>query len=345
MTLAGMPREIERVDGAKHDFIADTRALGLTDDLQLRVEGNGAFGVRGVAHEQIGARLSIPRKYYQRMQEDAPDLLAANVNRWFQQTPERRLVRTLDGGARAFLSDRFRPLDHMVVAKAALPVLQGEPGINIRSCALSERRLYLQAVTARVQREVRVGDPVQAGVMISNSEVGCGSVRVEPLIFRLACLNGMIRETSLNKYHVGRKLAEGEDGSVAAYFQTDTVRADEEAFSLKVRDTVKFAFDEGRFEQEVLALRAATEDEVEATQVVPMVEEVTKTFDLTQAEGEGVLSAMIKEGDLTRYGLANAMTFQAHGAEPDRAVDFERLGSRVIELKPSEWKRLSTVAA
>ena len=46
---------------------------------------------------------------------------------------------------------------------------------------------------------VKVGDAVQAGIAISNSEVGQGSLRVEALDYRLVRTNGMIRETAVRK--------------------------------------------------------------------------------------------------------------------------------------------------
>jgi uncharacterized protein (TIGR00255 family) len=49
------------------------------------------------------------------LQED-PELLAANVNNWFHDQPQRRMVRTLDGKARAFLSDSYRTIDNLDVA-------------------------------------------------------------------------------------------------------------------------------------------------------------------------------------------------------------------------------------
>ena len=45
----------------------------------------------------------------------------------------------------------------------------------------------------------KVGDEVQAGFIIGNSEVGAGSVFVEQLVWRLICLNGMRRGQSLRK--------------------------------------------------------------------------------------------------------------------------------------------------
>ena len=64
------------------------------------------FSITDNAHSQISQRLNIPLKYYKRMHSLAPDLLATNVNTWFLEKPERRMIRILDGKARAYLSDR-----------------------------------------------------------------------------------------------------------------------------------------------------------------------------------------------------------------------------------------------
>ena len=37
-----------------------------------------------MAHAQIADRLSIPKKYYDRMREENPALLDANVNAWLK---------------------------------------------------------------------------------------------------------------------------------------------------------------------------------------------------------------------------------------------------------------------
>lgn len=41
------------------------------------------------------------------MRTDAPELLAYNANYWFSQKNELRTLRTMDGCARAFLSNRY----------------------------------------------------------------------------------------------------------------------------------------------------------------------------------------------------------------------------------------------
>ena len=59
------------------------------------------LGVGEIAHRQIGSALGIPAKYYDKMRAENPELLAQNVNSWFTMTPQKRMVRTLDGNARA----------------------------------------------------------------------------------------------------------------------------------------------------------------------------------------------------------------------------------------------------
>ena len=41
--------------------------------------------------------------------------------------------------------------------------------------------MYLKVVTPEVKFEVAPGDAVQAGIVITNSEVGCGTLAVQPL--------------------------------------------------------------------------------------------------------------------------------------------------------------------
>ena len=88
-----------------------------------------------------------------------------------------------------------------------LPVIQEMQGSQIESCEVTPTHLYLKVVNRRLKAEVRVGDVVQAGFVVSNSEVGLGSLRVEPLVFRLVCKNGLIcKDFAQKKYHVGRRL-------------------------------------------------------------------------------------------------------------------------------------------
>lgn len=350
MTLTEMARELDRQANAKRDFIAPTKELEMVDGengtqsinpsprLNLRVNGHGLFGVTETAHEQIAGRLAIPKPYYDRMRSVAPELLRSNVNHWLHTQPEKRMVRTLDGNARAFLSERYRPLDNFDLAETVLPTLTAN-GCRIESAALTDRRLYIKAVTERITLEVKKGDVVQAGIVISNSEIGAGSVKVEPMVFRLVCLNGMIaNDAAMRKYHVGRS---GDAGDLAEeFFKDSTRKADDRAFWMKVRDVVEGAFKKDIFERIVQRMQMATEIEIPGDPV-KVVEYVAKKYALNDSEETGVLRHLIKGGDLTQWGLVNAITRQSQDVEQyDRATDLERLGGTVLELPKTDWQEI-----
>ena len=64
------------------------------------------------------------------MPEEKPDLLAANVNAWFRHSPSKRLLRTMDGTARAFLSNRYRCIDNYEIAQAGGIVSNSETSMG-----------------------------------------------------------------------------------------------------------------------------------------------------------------------------------------------------------------------
>jgi len=272
-----------------------------TPRLTLQGVDDGQFGIKHHAHRQIGQRCEIHAKYYDRMLNDAPALLATNVNHWLSNEPEKRMVRTLDGSARAFLSERYRPLDNMDLAEQVIPAMM-DAGCEVVSCEVTDLRMFIKAVAPRIEGEIKKGDVVQAGLSISNSEVGSGSIRVEPLIYRLICTNGMtVPEHGLKKYHVGRKNGDLVEGlNASELFSDETKRADDKALWLKVRDTVRGVLDQVVFNRILDKMRESTEKVIEGD-VVKAVEVTKDRLRLTDNERGSVLTHLIQGGDL--FGL------------------------------------------
>ena len=193
-TLRELAIELDRQATLKRDFIVSGTAVEMAENggsirLKRYPDSQPSFSSTDLFHRQLGSVLGIPAKYYDRMRGEMPDLLARNVNGWLGKDDSKHTVRTLDGSARAFLSDRYRRIDNYDIAKAALPVIGEMDGANVESCEITETRMYIKVINKRLTAQVRKGDIVQAGVVISNSEVGLGSVSVMPLVFRLVCLN------------------------------------------------------------------------------------------------------------------------------------------------------------
>jgi len=344
LSLVDMARELERQANSKRDFVTDTRSLAMADDAQRMAVGPALdFGINNNAHAQIGERLAIPAKFYNRLRTEHPALLAHNVNTLFREEPEQRMVRTLDGNVRALLSNRYRPLDNFDLANAVLPVMMDHPDIRIESSQVTETRFYLKAVFPRIAGEVKRGDVVQSGIVISNSEVGSGALTVSPLIFRLVCLNGMIAaDHGTRKSHVGKRVEAAEDAF--EMFSDATRAADDRAFFMKVSDIVRGTLKQDVFERIVAGMRDATEQKI-AGNVQEVVEVTAKRFALNESTANGVLRHLIEGGDLSRYGLMNAVTRQSQDeADYDEATRLERVGGQIIELAPSEWNVIAKAA-
>lgn len=349
MSLVSLAQELERQVGTRQDFLTPANRLSLVapngGGVQLEGLPVGPLAITKHAHEQIRSYTEIPAKYYDRMLKEQPALLANNVNVWLrEEISAKRMVRTLDGKARAFLSNRYRPLDNYDLATAVLPALK-ESGAVIRSSSVTETHLYIKAALPSLSREVRGsrrrGDVIEAGVSISNSEVGDGSLRVDPFFFLLVCLNGMTREAIIRKYHVGRAV---DIDAAVEVFTDNTRKLDDAAFFAKVADVVRAAFDPAMFEAEVQRFEATTQQEVSGDPM-KVIEATIERLALPPATRTGILSNFIKGGDISRWGLANAVTALANTEEDyELSTLLERAGGKVIELSEKDWSVVAQAA-
>lgn len=352
LSLQEMAAEIERQSSLKEDYLVDTQNLRLEpygSAVYLHMQDHGAevvepLEVNTIAHRQLGTHLKIPAAYYDRMLQSYPELLAQNVNAWFRREPARRMIRTMGGTARAFLSSRYRRIDNLEVAKAVLPILGGMQGIHFESCQITDSRMYLKAVNTRLQAEVAPGDIVQAGVIVSNSEVGQGSVCVQPLVYRLVCSNGMVvNDAQTRRNHVGRVNEAAENFLL---YSDETLAADDHAFLLKLQDTVRAAVDEARFSQVVNRMQSAKQAVMETKDIPGVVRLASREFHITDEESTGVLQHLIEGKDLTLYGLSNAITRHSQDVESyDRATELESIGYNVLSMPARQWNRINQMAA
>ena len=340
--------ELDRQNKAKKDYIGSAQALRLYEDGQTFEIGSMGkarqFGTTRLFHRQVASALGIPAKYYDLMQSRKPELLAQNVNAWFGDRENSYMIRTMDYGAgrmaRALLSDRYRRIDNMEIASAVLPLFAGSDQYEVVSSEVTENRLYLKIVNRRMEMAVVPGDIVQAGVMISNSEVGLGSVSVQPLVYRLVCTNGMVvNDMGERKNHVGRA-AKAVDDSFHIY-SDETMEAEDKAFLLKLRDVTLAAIKESRFAQVVGRLKEAAGIPITG-KVTEVVELTARTYGINSDEQDSVLQHLIVGGDLSQYGLSNAITRASQDVESyDRATTLEGIGWQVAAMPAAQWKELN----
>jgi hypothetical protein len=383
--IADLVRELERQSKTKQDYVVPAEKLEMVvmqappadggsprrvARLSLRGAGIGGasptYDVGQVAHRQIAEKLQIPGAYYQRMGAEIPELLAINVNSWLGRQTERRfMVRTLDGRARAFLSEWYRALDNVDLFYQTFDVVK-RVGADIVRADLTDERFYLQALHPEWQEVLTLvgpaghvpglyvrpdaappGDPgghyrrgddiLIPGVIVSNSEVGLGSLRAELMIFRMVCDNRLVGETGLAEVHVGSRKGDG-----LIDWSSETLALEARTTWSKVRDVIEAAFNRERFQRMIARLRGAQEKKID--EPVKAVDAVMERFGFTQEDREAILNEFVApttEGlDPGRnlYGLVQAVTARgkAYDDNYDRRIEYERAGAAILEMGTRE---------
>jgi hypothetical protein len=152
----------------------------------------------------------------------------------------------------------------------------------------------------------------------------------------------MIRETAVRKAHLGRG-SRGHDliEDAREYFRSETRVADDRAFFLKVQDATAAMFDQERFNTRLLRYAETAGQEIKADPV-QVVEVTAQRFGFNEGERTSILQHLIRGGDLTQWGLANAVTRAAQDMESyDRATELEKLGGEVVELSGADWRQMA----
>lgn len=337
-SLESFVTEINRREQSKQDYLTMTPRLEPyeTEDsfnIKSEVFNNS---VSPYAQHQIASLYNIPTKYWDQMQT-VPNLRAVNAKMWFDHAPKPRMVRILDQNIRAMVSDKFKPFDNFMVLNAVLPTLaEHRNDLIIQAKVLTERRMYIQVRFPSVEAEIKDGDNVQAGFIITNSEIGAGSLDIRQSIWRLVCSNGLIRESIFKKYHVGRSI--GNNDEDYDIYKEDTIIHEMNAVKGKIRDIVRYSLENDNFEHSVNDLRLAANRPID--NVIESTKNITKRFNIPEKYTDAINDQIYKNGNKNQWGMANAITALAHLVDnPDAAYDFELTGNEVVKLNDHQWSK------
>ena len=307
----------------KWDQKTDSTQLGMVlakNQARFQINGRSNFlAITKSCHTQIAERLDIPIKYYSRMENEAPALLAENVNTWLKAGPRDFFVRGLGESVRALLSGKYRVIDHLDALYCSLNELQAHD-TEVEDCFLSETEMNLKIKSNHLKDFVRHKDDlIIGGLLLVNSETGHRALRVEPRTFRVQCSNGMVIEEFMTRQiHLGS----GDNGF------------DEEVY-LSIRRAIRELFN--RLGEIVLALRESTEIKINNPQKV--INNVVEHYRLSEEQKDNIFMAFGAEPEADQYGIANAVTRAAHNeANWEKTLELERIGGKLITLPKEEFK-------
>ena len=369
-SINDLVREVKRQSDSKIDYKANSRALDADANggVCLTLKGpdghTDRYPVSKIALRQIGQRNGIPAKYVDRMVKDAPDLFATNVNHWFKNEPQGQMVRTIEDNngqryVRAFLSNRYRPLDNFDMLDAVLPHIN-KPNITIESCDVTESKMYIKAVDNNVAFELprdpklkdykwgqghHAIDVVKPAITLGNSEVGLSSLFCIPGIWTQECTNlATFKSNAMRKYHVGGNTNDDNDYDHYGIYSDKSNRLSDAAIWSKTADLVDHSLGGKVFNKIVEKLKASREREITGS-VEKAMDCFAEKFKVNVEERSGILTHLIKGGDLSAYGLHSAVTrFSQDVADYDRASELEQTGADVIELPKHDWQAIAVAA-
>jgi hypothetical protein len=297
---------IVKDDQNKWDRKVSARELRLSESGALELAGangnSGNFPLADLAVSQMCERLEIPARYFRRL----PGEMQAHVANFDlnRQNGKSFLLRGKGDWVRAFLSSDYVAYNNTQIAETAEALLRNG-ALSVKAFVLEETHMFLKIISEDI---FDIESGLKAGIMIGNSEVGMGSVSVEPFVFRKPCTNDLIvsQEKSfrhahihLTPYEFTRRMAE----VVSEGFQ--------------VASSVLDAFLKTREEP--------IEDPLEA------IRKIAEARQFSQKLTDEIVSSYLVEPEANRFGVINAFTSAAQKLGPLQRIEMERFAGTLLE--------------
>jgi hypothetical protein len=283
---------------------------------ELQISGSGVldlsngdsagktYSLSEVATSQMCQKLEIPVKYYRRLPDEMKATVANyDINR---MNGHSYLLRGKGEWIRAFLSAEYVAYNNSEIAQTAESLLRNG-ALDVKSFVLEETHMFLKIISEDI---VDRGAGLKAGIMIGNSEVGMGSVSVEPFVFRKPCTNDLIvsQEKSfrhahihLTAYELTRRMAE----AVTEGFQVSSSLLDT---FLKTRE-------------EPIA------DPVET------IRKIAESRKFSQKLTDEVVSSYLVEPEANWFGVINSFTNAAQRLAPLQRIEMERFAGTLLQAR------------
>ena len=281
---------------------------------ELRVSESGAlkvltghtempeFSLSDTATLQMCQRLEIPVKYYRRL-TDGMKATVANYD-LVRQNGKSFLVRGKGEWMRAFLSSEYVAYNNAEISETVESLLS-KGDVSIKSFVLEETHMFLKIISEEIWDKE---SGLKAGIMIGNSEVGMGSVSVEPFVFRKPCTNDLIVSQERSFRHAHIHLTPWELTCRMAQAVSEGFRVSSDALN---------AFLKAR--------------EVKVVDPLEVIRKIAEERKFSQKFADETVSSYLAEPEENWFGVINAFTRAAQGLAPLQRIEMERFAGRLLE--------------
>jgi hypothetical protein len=307
MDWKSVAEKIIQHDQNKWDHKALGRELRVAESGALELAGangnGGSFSLSDLAVSQICEKLEIPARYYRRLPGEM-QAFVANYDLG-RQNGKSFLLRGKAGRIRAFLSAEYIAYNNTQIAETAEALLRNAV-LSVKSFVLEETHMFLKILSEDI---CDLESGLKAGISIGNSEVGMGSVSVEPFVFRKPCTNDLIvsREKSFRYAHI----------HLTAHELTRRM-AEAVSDGFRVASSVLEVFLKAREEP--------IEDPLDT------IRKIAEARQFSQKLTDEVVSSYLVEPEASRFGVINAFTNAAQKLGPLQRIEMERFAGTLLKV-------------
>lgn len=354
-------RQAETLNGETNDANAIKQQI---DDLRIEPKDAGApISLKPTARQQLFHRTDVPKRFADSLvKRGASDVLSNMMTELMSREKKRVMLRCLDGGVRAIVSDRYRVLDNCDLFYAACGQFKSA-NAQLWKARLSDDSFELFGVANHIAGEVRTdrpfdpgdgwmsrwagasGDAQNAAVRITNSETGRGGLNVSMSVVTKICANFLVWGENVAVIHSGRQLDADENGLITK--SDETKRLESETIWSKINDAIATAFNREAFQKMIDAMNNATQVEIPEDRIEAVVDNVVAEYVLDESSKTSILDEMLATGDRSQYGLMQAVTHAAHADDrrgnAEKASQFETIGADVLNKTPQQFEKLLAI--
>lgn len=295
------------------------------------------FSLHDNAVGQLAAKMNIPTRYLRDLAggEEWQRSLASDIlNQHCENTQRSRMLfRCVGDQVRGVLSDSYRRLNSTEILIAFLQeAVMCEAAIA--DALYTDTKMYVETIlpTPIEIPTAKNGTVVLfAGARFSTSDFGDGALDMKSFLLNGACLNGMVRETSMRQVHLGGKLPDN------LLLSQRTYELDTKTQVSAVRDITKHLYNRETILNKAIEIQAASEVDIDASKEL---KNLAKNGKLMKQESEDIEKILVNnnpddgvQGVSTLWKLTQAITAHARTTEPRRSRELHELSGMLIGSK------------
>jgi hypothetical protein len=308
-------------------FEARVDNIGLNSD-SLRV-GSNEFGFKQLGERQMCRFIGVNGGFFSKCNaKNRQGIFDQFISDTLEEDPTKEIfVRTHNNMVRGALSDNYGTFDDLRLFDMIRNILGDKSkDIEVRSFCKDDDSGHTDIQLLWKNDEISIGkndkggnDIVRRGFNVGNSELGIGSVRIEPMLYRLVCTNGLIRtvasQSSMMR-HLGKQ----------------------EKLEKKIGAMI---WNMDQLHQEMIShLVDAKEQKIVRMKVEKFIRDTAAGFNINNDKATLIVDAWHQEEGDTKFHVANAFTRAAHQSfDGQESYDLEVLGNTILDTDIEEMIR------